>query len=143
MLYHISGESGAGKTEATKIILRYLSFLSARAAMAEAALNAASAAAERDEHVWGMPGAGLASSQDDAAALDPLQSVQVQAGSGTQLSGLEKALLAANPLLESFGNACTQRNSNSSRFGKWVQVCDADNVMMVMIMLLLLVPMEC
>eukprot|EP00752_Nemacystus_decipiens_P006696 g6019.t1 len=64
----ISGESGAGKTEATKQCFNFL--------------------------------AEVAGSQN----------------------AVEQRILHANPVLESFGNAKTLRNNNSSRFGRWTEV---------------------
>lgn len=80
----ISGESGAGKTEATKKIMQYL----ARVTKEKAPIK---------------PKVG----SDDGP---------------TTTSSLEDRVLSSNPLLESFGNARTLKNDNSSRFGKFIKI---------------------
>lgn len=72
----VSGESGAGKTETTKFIMRYL-----------ADITKDSNASPSDHHM-----------------------------------GVEHLVLQSNPILESFGNARTLRNDNSSRFGKFIEI---------------------
>jgi myosin-5 len=74
----VSGESGAGKTETTKILMSHL---------AAAGTNAF-----------------------DAADLD------------TKETSIIQKVLDANPLMESFGNAKTSRNDNSSRVGKFSEL---------------------
>lgn len=67
----ISGESGAGKTEASKFILHFIS----------------------------------AVSRSDRSG---------------KIKKVKEKILSSNPVLESFGNAKTLRNDNSSRFGKYM-----------------------
>ncbi|CRK99256.1 CLUMA_CG012669, isoform A [Clunio marinus] len=68
----VTGESGSGKTEATKLIMQYL--------------------------------------------------VANNAGSRINLNRVSEQILEASSLLESFGNAKSSRNDNSSRFGKYLEV---------------------
>lgn len=68
----ISGESGAGKTEAAKRLMQYIA--------------------------------------------------NVSGGKNSSIQEMMDMVLATNPLLESFGNAKTLRNNNSSRFGKYLEI---------------------
>jgi len=68
----ISGESGAGKTEAAKRLMQYIA--------------------------------------------------NVSEGNNSSIQEIKDMVLATNPLLESFGNAKTLRNNNSSRFGKYLEL---------------------
>ena len=91
----ISGESGAGKTEACKQCLLFISRVSG-AFLAKAAQQSAAA-----------KGGGKAAPVD--AAL-------------SKAAVVKDRLLTSTLLLEAFGNAATIRNNNSSRFGKLMTV---------------------
>ena len=92
----ISGESGAGKTEATKKVMAFLSEMSI--------------AKPRQ------------SSSYDPGEKSVEQKASVTFADSGERTPLENRVLMTNPLLESFGNAKTLRNDNSSRFGKWLEI---------------------
>ena len=90
----ISGESGAGKTETAKMILPYLTTIGKNQA----------------------PGKGRGPGRGASAGGK-------RGGGGVGEGGavtLDQRIVSTNPIFESFGNAKTLRNHNSSRFGKFI-----------------------
>ncbi|ETW08969.1 hypothetical protein H310_01447 [Aphanomyces invadans] len=90
----ISGESGSGKTETSKIILDFLT--------------------ERSKFTGGSAGVPLPRSNQDDEDEHPER--------GGMEHSLGERLMKTIPILESFGNAKTHRNHNSSRFGKYMRL---------------------
>jgi len=110
----VSGESGAGKTVTTKFVMKYLAALSQRSSQhkhiqpeGRAYFKAAAKAHGTD-----------ASSPTGSTGDGNLASLTLLSGS----SSIEGQVLQSNPILESFGNARTVRNDNSSRFGKFIEI---------------------
>jgi myosin V len=91
----VSGESGAGKTVTTKIILQYLAVSSQQIV-----------------------------SSSDHRPVKPLSTGPANAPltMNGNVRRIELQVLESNPILESFGNARTIRNDNSSRFGKFMEM---------------------
>jgi myosin heavy subunit len=90
----ISGESGSGKTQSTKIILKYLAV--------------SSMYADNNNNINKKSNLNRNEKEKEKEDEDNIT--------------VEKQVLDSNPLMEAFGNAKTVKNNNSSRFGKFIQV---------------------
>jgi len=124
----ITGESGAGKTESTKKVIQYLAAIATDSHSHFTTPSHSHSQSLSPSSSFGavMPSTGLPG-RTSILRHKPHQSMSVT-NTGTQSSPLsrlgllERQILQANPILEAFGNAQTQRNNNSSRFGKFVRI---------------------
>ncbi|OAV99523.1 hypothetical protein PTTG_08412 [Puccinia triticina 1-1 BBBD Race 1] len=103
----ITGESGAGKTENTKRVISYLTAIASAHKFPASGSENSMAESNRPT---------LGSRSNTSTRVEVVDLV------GKRLGKLERQILQANPILESFGNAQTVRNNNSSRFGKFVRI---------------------
>ncbi|XP_029545154.1 myosin-10 isoform X2 [Salmo trutta] len=94
-----TGESGAGKTENTKKVIQYLAHV------------ASSHKGKKDHNI-----------PPESPKPVKLQAENNNVSGALFYGELERQLLQANPILESFGNAKTVKNDNSSRFGKFIRI---------------------
>jgi len=123
----VSGESGAGKTETAKLIMKYLAFMGGydeagrRGGHAGAARAGARAGGGRGGAGSDAGGAALSGPGTDNANNSNSNS-GAPAPPVPPRPSVEEQVLESNPLLEAFGNAKTSRNDNSSRFGKYVEI---------------------
>jgi len=107
----VSGESGAGKTVTTKIVLNYFAMLSKKIADDELLQRSSS---NHHKHTEGL-------SKRFSPRANALYSPSSFDSEEEQVC-IEQQVLQSNPILEAFGNARTLRNDNSSRFGKFIDI---------------------
>ncbi|KNE73324.1 hypothetical protein AMAG_20747, partial [Allomyces macrogynus ATCC 38327] len=70
--------------------------------------------------ITGESGAGK--TENTKKVIQYLAYIAGEKSANQAMGTLEQQILQANPILESFGNAQTIRNNNSSRFGKFVRI---------------------
>jgi myosin heavy subunit len=129
----ISGESGSGKTETAKIVLRYLCWRSTAAVATNSVAAHVVSGVSRHSFAASSAPSITASSSLSAMVLKNMPPAQPAQGGPDPSSAaharrhlpavsLDRRLLDSTPIIESFGNAKTLRNGNSSRVGKFMKL---------------------
>lgn len=114
----VSGESGAGKTVTTKIVLNYFAMLSQKSQ--EDSANS-TAMTKSGGVISPRQLTGVAVTESISTRKTTPERDYITTGKEADES-VEHQVLLSNPVLEAFGNARTIRNDNSSRFGKYVNI---------------------
>ena len=113
----ITGESGAGKTENTKKVIQYLAAIASDVHSSHTHPRSPSIVSSSSSFNSGIPRVG-----SHTMNRKSITGAQLPTTAKGRLGLLERQILQANPILEAFGNAQTQRNNNSSRFGKFIRI---------------------
>merc|ERR1712079_756672 len=72
--------------------------------------------------ITGESGAGKTENTKKVISYLAMVAAPKKAKDGPKKAALEDQIVATNPILESYGNAKTSRNDNSSRFGKFIRI---------------------
>ena len=123
----VSGESGAGKTVTTKIVLNYFAMLSQKSQ--EDSVNSPKYTMSRGV-ISPRQRTGVAVTGPSPLNKTTPERDYITTGKEADES-VEHQVLLSNPVLEAFGNARTIRNDNSSRFGKYVNIAFTESGQLV------------
>jgi myosin protein heavy chain len=115
------GESGAGKTESTKKVIQYLAAIATDVHLPTPS-HSQSSSFTGNVYSSPLPSGLPHNFQRKPPTHSATGSSSFSLTAKGRLGLLERQILQANPILEAFGNAQTQRNNNSSRFGKFVRI---------------------
>lgn len=117
---HLRGESGAGKTENTKKVIQYLAAIATDVHTHHS--RSPSIVSPSSSFNSGLPRSTSFNRRSIISGSEGRGSPVTAMTAKGRLGLLERQILQANPILEAFGNAQTQRNNNSSRFGKFIRI---------------------